>query len=211
MRDAGWHVFSVVEYLPAAAAGPVLLEKRQREAQPQSFPQNPPFSVEAPTMTATYLLLMSSVLGQYPYIRRDGYAPGYGYPYYGRTPSQAYDPMRYNRYWRSGEGYYTYTPPPIENPEVINFPRPASASQSPRSPEWCSRSTSPTGAFKVQLPTSVTTVAYGPATHFVATDGNFPVIKLGNLIKVDQNTIPSCAPYLAGSTRKLCRSDSRYA
>jgi hypothetical protein len=140
-------------------------------------------------MTAT-LLLLSSVLGQYPYYPPAGYAPGYGYPYYGRTPLQTYDPMRYNRYY-SGEGFYTYNPPAIENPEVINFRQPAPA-PTPAPPTITGvvlAVDEPHKQLKVQLPTTVTTIAYGPSTHFLAADGNFPVIKPGNLIKVEQNTI----------------------
>jgi hypothetical protein len=139
-------------------------------------------------MTAAYLLLMSSVLGQYPYYPAGGYAPGYGngYGYYARTPLQTMDPMRYNRFY-SGEGYYTYTPPVIANPEVINLKRPDAPT------------TGTTGLvlalneqkkqITLQLPAGTTVVPYGPSTHFLAADGDFPVIKLGNLINVNQNTI----------------------
>jgi hypothetical protein len=145
-------------------------------------------------MTGAYLLLISSTLGQYPYYPPGAYAPGYGYGYYARTPLPALDPMRYNRFY-SGEGFYTFAPPVIVNPEVINL-RP------PGTPTSTSISTSPanlTGLvlavdepkkqITVQLPASKVIVPYGPATHFVAADGNLPVIKPGNLISVNQNTI----------------------
>ena len=78
-------------------------------------------------MTAACLLLMSGVLGQYPYYPGGGYAPAYGYGYYQRTPLTYYDPMRYARYY-SGSGYYSYAPPAVANPEVLT-PR--------RSATWC--------------------------------------------------------------------------
>ncbi len=148
-------------------------------------------------MTAACLLLMSSVVGQY-YAPQygNGYGNGYGYPYYGRTPLQTMDPMRYNRYY-NGEGYYNYTPPVIANPEVINFNRPVTT-QSATSGQVHSVSGTtgqvlsvdePKKQIKLQLPAGVITVAYGPTTHFLATDGNFPVIKPGNLINVNQDTI----------------------
>src|SRR5436305_14539004 len=78
-------------------------------------------------MTAACLLLVSSVLGQYPYYPGVGYSPSYGYGYgssygYGfpqRTPLPYMDPTRYARYY-SGSGYYSYTPPAIANPEVLS-------------------------------------------------------------------------------------------
>jgi hypothetical protein len=140
-------------------------------------------------MTAAYFLLWSSVVGQYPYYPPAGAVPGYGYTYpyaYGRTPLPAYDPMRYNRFY-SGEGYYRVAPPVIANPEVIT---PA------RSDTPVSGTTGVVLAVNeekkqitLQLPASKTVVAYGPTTHFLAADGNFPVIKPGNLINVNQNTI----------------------
>jgi hypothetical protein len=41
----------------------------------------------------------------------------------------------------------------------------------------------------LQLPAGTAVVPYGPTTHFLASDGDFPVIKPGNLINVNQNTI----------------------
>ena len=41
----------------------------------------------------------------------------------------------------------------------------------------------------LQIPAGTAVVSYGPTTHFVAADGNLPVIKPGNLINVNQSTI----------------------
>jgi hypothetical protein len=152
-------------------------------------------------MSAAWLFLMSSVVGQYPYYPGGAYAPGYG-GYYWRTPLNYYDPVRYARYY-SGSGYYYYAPPAVANPEVINLrrpaptPAPATALRPATAPAPASTGT--TGVvtavdeaqkrITLQLPVGTTSVAYGPNTHFLATDGNFPVIKPGNLINVNQNTI----------------------
>jgi hypothetical protein len=123
---------------------------------------------------------MSSVVGQYPYY----YAPAYGY--YGRTPLNYYDPMRYNRFY-SGEGYYTYAPPGIQNPEVVNFRKPATPS--PGTTGVVTAVDENKKRITLQLPVGTMSVAYGPTTHFLANDGNFPIIKPGNLVNVNQNTI----------------------
>jgi hypothetical protein len=47
----------------------------------------------------------------------------------------------------------------------------------------------PQKSITLQLPTGTVAVPYGPDTHFLASDGHFPVIKPGNLINVNQNTI----------------------
>jgi hypothetical protein len=137
-------------------------------------------------MTAAYFLVIASALGQYPYYPPGGYAPGYGYGYYGRTPLPAYDPMRYSRFY-SGEGYYRVAPPVIANPEVLT-PRRTDESL-PGTTGLVLAVDEQKKQITLQLPASKLTVAYGPATHFLATDGNFPVIKPGNLINVNQNTI----------------------
>ena len=159
-------------------------------------------------MTAAYLLVMSSMLGQYPYYPAAGsfapalgIGPGYGYGYgnYGRTPLQYYDPMRYNRFY-SGEGYYTFVPPAIENPEVINFRRTPTPTTSGVTPTASTAATAGTTGLVVALneqkkeitlkiPAGTAVVSYGPTTHFVASDGDLPVIKPGNLINVNQSTI----------------------
>ena len=136
-------------------------------------------------MTAAYFLLLSSVVGQYPYYPAVG-GYGYGYPYYGRTPLPAMDPMRYSRFY-SGEGYYRVAPPVIANPEVINLRR--TESNPPGTTGLVLAVNEDKKQITLQLPASKTTISYGPGTHFVATDGNFPVIKPGNLINVNQNTI----------------------
>jgi hypothetical protein len=59
---------------------------------------------EVPIMTAAYLILVSSVLGQSAYYPMGSYAPAYGigagngYGNYWRTPLPSFDPMRYNRF-----------------------------------------------------------------------------------------------------------------
>ena len=127
-----------------------------------------------------------------------GIGPGYGLGYYGRTPLQYYDPMRYNRFY-SGEGYYTFVPPPIENPQVINLRR-TSAPSSGVTPTSSTAATAGTTGLVVALneqkkeitlriPAGTAVVSYGPTTHFVAADGDLPVIKPGNLINVNQSTI----------------------
>jgi hypothetical protein len=149
-------------------------------------------------MTAISLFLMSSIVGQYPYVP-GGYAPmyPYGYGYYGRTPLQVYDPTRYARFY-SGEGYYSYAPPVVANPEVLVPPHTTQTPTRTQAPRQAAASGF-TGLvlgvdesrkqITVQLPTSKVNVPYGPTTHFLAADGNFPVIKPGNLISVNQNTI----------------------
>jgi hypothetical protein len=134
-------------------------------------------------MTAACLLLVSSVVGQYPYYPSGGYYPGYGYY---RTPLQSYDPMRYARYY-SGSGYYSYAPPAIANPEVITPKQPLTSL--PGTTGLVVSVNEQKKLITVQLPANTVTVAYGPQTHFLASDGNFPVIKPGNLINVNQNTI----------------------
>jgi hypothetical protein len=150
-------------------------------------------------MTAAWLLLASSVLGQVNPYYPAGYTLGYGntyggYGYFARTPLPAFDPMRYNRFY-SGEGFYNFAPPVIANPEVINLRQPNSSISSSTS----SLSGTLTGQvlavdepkkqITVQLPAGKVIVPFGPTTHFVAADGNLPVIKPGNLISVSQNTI----------------------
>lgn len=150
-------------------------------------------------MTAACLLLMSSVVAQYFPMGGygTGYGPGYGYantngygygaPFY-RTPLELYDPVRYSRYY-SGEGYYTYNPPVIANPEVINLRQPTQTQSRPSITGVVLAVDEPHKQIKLQLPTSVAMVPYGPNTHFLAADGDFPVIKPGNLVKVEENTI----------------------
>jgi hypothetical protein len=147
-------------------------------------------------MTAAWILLVSSVLGQVNPYYPSGFTVGYGntygpgYGYYARTPLPAFDPMRYNRFY-SGEGFYNFQPPVIANPEVINLRRSDTAtSASPAA--LTGRVVAVDEAKKqitVQLPAGQVIVPYGPTTHFVAADGNLPVIKPGNLISVNQNTI----------------------
>jgi hypothetical protein len=156
-------------------------------------------------MTAAYLLVMSSVLGQYPYSPAAGsfapaygIGPGYGYGngYYGRTPLQNYDPMRYQRFY-NGEGYYTFVPPAIENPEVINLRRTPTSGVTPTSSVAATSGTTgvvlalnePKKEITLKIPAGTSVVSYGPTTHFVAADGDLPVIKTGNLINVNQSTI----------------------
>jgi hypothetical protein len=146
-------------------------------------------------MTAAYLILIASVVGQYPL---PGYAGpynsgyGYGYGYYPRTPLPSLDPVRYNRFY-SGEGYYTYAPPPIENPEVMNLRHTVTPTTGTIA------TTGTTGRvlalneakkqITMQVPAGTLIVPYGPTTHFLAADGDLPTIKPGNLINVNQNTI----------------------
>jgi hypothetical protein len=132
-------------------------------------------------MSAACLVLVSAIVGQYP-----TYGPSYGYGYYGRTPLNAYDPIRYDRYY-SGSGFYTYAAPAIANPEVINFRKPATAL--PGTTGLVVSVDEKQRRIKLQLPAGTTSVAYGAGTHFLASDGNFPVIKPGNLVNVNQNTI----------------------
>jgi hypothetical protein len=139
-------------------------------------------------LSAACLLLMSSITGQYAYYPVNSYAPGYqyGYRYYARTPLPMFDPMRYNRFY-SGEGYYRYSPPVIANPQVINFTKPVTTL--PGTAGLVVAVNEQTRQITLQLPASTATVSYGPTTHFLANDGDFPVIKPGNLINVNQNTI----------------------
>jgi len=165
-------------------------------------------------MTTACLLLMSSVVGQMSYYPQNGYFPGYtngyfpGYAngyYNNRIPLQYYDPIRYARYYE-GSGFYTYTPPPIADSEIINLRPPATTSQPAANSQPAATSqpaansqpgmtglvlavNEPQKSITLQLPTGTTAVSYGPYTHFLASDGNFPVIKPGNLINVNQNTI----------------------
>jgi len=135
-------------------------------------------------MSAACFLLLSSVVGQYPYYPQGGYGPGYGY--YTRTPLQYYDPTRYARYY-SGSGYYSYAPPAIANPEVLVPKQPAASM--PGTTGLVIAVDEQKKLISLQLPASTVSVPYGPNTHFLASDGNFPVIKPGNLINVNQNTI----------------------
>jgi hypothetical protein len=126
-------------------------------------------------MTAACLLVLSGVVGQFPY--------GYGY---GRTPLPYYDPIRYARFY-NGEGYYNYVPPPIANPRVIV--------------PWRSVDSLPglTGRvlglnqsrklITLRLPADTIHVPYGDKTRFRALDGGFPEIAPGMLINVDHGTI----------------------
>jgi hypothetical protein len=135
--------------------------------------------------------MVSSVLGQMNPYYPGGFSPGYGnsYGYFARTPLPAFDPMRYNRFY-SGEGFYNFTPPAIANPEVINLRRSdTSTSTSAGLTGQVLAVDEPKKQITVQLPASKVIVPYGPTTHFVAADGNLPVIKPGNLISVNQNTI----------------------
>jgi hypothetical protein len=140
-------------------------------------------------MTAAWILLVSSAFGQINPYYPGGYSVGYGntYGYFARTPLPAFDPMRYNRFY-SGEGYYTSSPPVIANPEVINFRRSDSATSAGLTGQVLAVD-EPRKQIIVQFPASKVIVPYGPTTHFVAADGNLPVIKPGNLISVSQNTI----------------------
>jgi len=148
-------------------------------------------------MTAACLILMSSVVGQYYSSPLGGSVPvynnnGYGYYGYPRTPLPYVDPMRYNRFY-SGEGYYTYAPPVIANPEVINLNRPVTPAPA-TTPTTGTTGTviglnEPKKQITLQIPAGTLIVAYGPSTHFLAADGDLPVIKPGNLVNVNQNTI----------------------
>jgi hypothetical protein len=135
-------------------------------------------------MAAAWLVLISSVVGQYPYYATPYYGYGYGYGY--RTPLNYYDPIRYNRFY-AGEGNYRFQPAPIANPEVINFKRPAPST--PGTTGLVMAVDEKQKRITLQLPVGTTSIAYGPNTHFLAADGNFPVIKPGNVINVNQNTI----------------------
>ena len=137
-------------------------------------------------MTAAWLVLLSSVVGQYPSYPFYGYGNGYRNPYYGRIPLQTYDPTRYARYY-SGSGYYNYVPPAIANPEVL-VPK-QGVPQLPGTTGLVIAVDEQKKRITLQLPASTAAVAYGPNTHFLASDGNFPIIKPGNLINVNQNTI----------------------
>jgi len=157
-------------------------------------------------MMAACLILASSVVGQFPYYPGYGfgfgsgygmgYGGGYGYGMYNQMPLQLWDPTRYARYY-SGSGFYSYEPPAIANPEIL-VPKQA-AEQLASSNSDSSAVSGETGlvlavneqnkTITLQLPTGTKYVSYGPNTHFLAADGNFPVIKPGNLISVDQNTI----------------------
>jgi hypothetical protein len=143
-------------------------------------------------MTAALIVLVSSALGQtnpyYPAGFSLGYGNTYGYGYFGRTPLPALDPMRYNRFY-SGEGFYNFAPPVIANSEVINFRRSDTTTSSSALTGRVLAVDESKKQITVQLPASKVIVPYGPTTHFVAADGNLPVIKPGNLISVDQNTI----------------------
>jgi hypothetical protein len=135
-------------------------------------------------MTAACLILVSSVVGQYPYNRVAGYGYGYGY---GRTPLSYYDPVRYNRYYE-GSGYYNYAPPVIANSEIINFQKPVPTTL-PGVTGLVVSLDEQRKQITLQLAASTMSVPYGAGTHFLANDGDFPVIKPGNLINVNQNTI----------------------
>jgi hypothetical protein len=179
-------------------------------------------------MTASTILLLAALTGQYPYnpynpYQTGGYRYGYGYGYGPRTPLPTYDPVRYARYY-SGEGLYGFAPPVIANPEVINLRPPATTTpvysqpaaptsyvyqpitpptvvSQPVTPAPNRVTTSqgltgqvlalnePQRQITLQLPTGTTTVPYGANTHFLSSDGNFPVIKPGAIISVNQNTI----------------------
>jgi hypothetical protein len=134
-------------------------------------------------MTAACLILVSSVVGQYPYYPGGG---GYGYGY-GRTPLSTYDPVRYNRFYE-GSGSYSYAPPVIANSEIINFKQPVPTTL-PGVTGLVVALNQQQKQITVQLAASTVSVPYGPSTHFLASDGDFPVIKPGNLINVNQNTI----------------------
>src|SRR5262245_42098900 len=75
-------------------------------------------------MGAACLIVLTSIVGQFPYPLARGY--GYGYGFYGRTPLPLYDPIRYARFY-NGSGYYGYAPPAIAPPKVIVPSRPISS------------------------------------------------------------------------------------
>jgi hypothetical protein len=156
-------------------------------------------------MPTTWILLASSLLGQvnpyYPagYTLGSGNNYGYGYGYFGGTPLPLYDPLRYNRFY-SGQGVYGFEPPTIANPHVISVRRPDTSTATTASTATASSSSGtltgqvlaldePKKQIIVQLPAGKVIVPYGPETHFLAVDGDLPVIKPGNLISVRLNTI----------------------
>jgi len=131
-------------------------------------------------MAAASLIMLTGVLGQFPYQH-----PG-GYGYYGRTPLPLYDPIRYARYY-SGSGYYAYNPPAIAPPKVL-IPRRAISSL----PGLTGRVVALNERqqlITLRLAAETVEVPYGPLTQFRAADGDFPEITPGILINVNHNLI----------------------
>jgi hypothetical protein len=123
-------------------------------------------------MIAAYLVMASSVLGQYGV--------------FGRTPAWLYDPIRYARFY-SGSGYYNYPPPVLAPPKVL-APRRSVMSL----PGLTGRVVGLNERQKLitlRLPAETVNVPFGPFTRFQAADGSFPEIAPGMLINVNQNMV----------------------
>jgi hypothetical protein len=141
---------------------------------------------EDPKMTMAYLVILSSFVGQFnntQYYARGVY-PGYGY--FGRSPLPWYDPVRYARYY-SGSGFYSYTPPPIADPEVI-IPK-HSVTSMPGLTGLVVGLNEANKSITLRLPVKTVSVPFGPKTKFQSSDGSFPEIKPGMLVNVDHDTI----------------------
>ena len=135
-------------------------------------------------MAIASLIILSGFLGQYTqFYPRTNY-PGYGY--YGRTPLTWYDPVRYARYYE-GSGMYSYTPPAIEDPEVI-APK-QSVMSLPGLTGLVVGLNEKGTAMTLRLPTKTVSVPFGPKTQFRSKDGSFPEIKPGLLVNVNQDTV----------------------
>jgi hypothetical protein len=134
-------------------------------------------------MSAACLIILSSVVGQFPYQYPRGYG---GYGYYGRTPLPLYDPIRYARYY-SGSGFYSYSPPAIAPPKVLVPQR--AISSLPGLTGRVVALNERQQLITLRLAAQTVEVPYGPLTQFRAVDGDFPEITPGILINVDHNMI----------------------
>jgi hypothetical protein len=123
-------------------------------------------------MVAAYLLMASSVVGQYGF--------------YGRTPLWLYDPVGYSRFY-SGSGYYGYPPPVVAPPRVLVPPR--SVMSLPGLTGRVIGLNERQKLITLRLPAETVNVPYGPFTRFEAIDGSFPEIAPGMLINVNQNRV----------------------
>jgi hypothetical protein len=123
-------------------------------------------------MIAAYLVMASSVLGQYGF--------------YGRTPLWLYDPVRYSRFY-SGSGYYSYPPPVVAPPRVLIPPR--SVMSLPGLTGRVIGLNERQKLITLRLPAETVNVPYGPFTRFDTIDGSFPEIVPGMLINVNQNRV----------------------
>jgi hypothetical protein len=131
-------------------------------------------------MVSACLILMGTVVGQYPH------QGSYGYGYFNRTPLPLYDPIRYARFY-GGSGYYNFVPPAVASPKVL-VPQRAITSL----PGLTGRVVALNERqqlITLRLAAETVEVPYGPLTQFRAADGDFPEIKPGILINVNRNLI----------------------